>query len=87
MHFRHNNPKPLYMKVLQKPLMPIGLTLAIVSGLSPWFVGLPFMTGIWYDEPLKLIGMVGSSLFFDIGVYLVVIGTTLTIIFSITETI
>jgi multicomponent Na+:H+ antiporter subunit B len=75
------------VKMDPRHLMPIGLTLAIVAGLSPWFMGLPFMTGIWYDEPLKLIGMVGSSLFFDIGVYLVVIGTTLTIIFSITETI
>jgi multicomponent Na+:H+ antiporter subunit B len=31
--------------------------------------------------------MVGSALFFDIGVYLVVIGATLTIMFSITESV
>lgn len=30
--------------------------------------------------------MVGSPLFFDVGVYLVVIGASLTIIFTISET-
>lgn len=68
-------------------LMPIGLALSIMAAVSPWLVNLPVMTGLWYDEPLKLIGMVGSALVFDIGVYLVVIGSTLTIMFSITDTI
>ncbi|MBW3467941.1 Na+/H+ antiporter subunit B [Arthrospiribacter ruber] len=68
-------------------LMPIGLALSIMAAVSPWLVNLPVMTGLWYDEPIKLIGMVGSALVFDIGVYLVVIGSTLTIMFSITDTI
>lgn len=66
-------------------LMPVGLTLAVVSGLAPAIFGLPFMTGLWYNEPIPVIGMIGSALFFDIGVYLVVIGVTLTIIFTLTE--
>ncbi len=67
-------------------LMPVGLALAFISGLSPiFYAGLPFMTGIWFPEPLSVIGMVGSALFFDIGVYLVVVGVSLTIIFTITE--
>jgi multicomponent Na+:H+ antiporter subunit B len=67
-------------------LMPFGLTIAFISGLSPIFLtDLPFMTGLWFSDPLPVIGMVGSALFFDIGVYLVVIGVTLTIIFTITE--
>ncbi|NCT18706.1 MAG: Na(+)/H(+) antiporter subunit B [Flavobacteriaceae bacterium CG_4_8_14_3_um_filter_34_10] len=67
-------------------LMPVGLALAFTSGLAPiFYAGLPFMTGIWFPEPLSVIGMVGSALFFDIGVYLVVIGVSLTIIFTITE--
>jgi multicomponent Na+:H+ antiporter subunit B len=67
-------------------LMPVGLAISFVSGIAPmmgW--GLPFMTGIWFDDPLPVIGMVGSALFFDIGVYLVVIGVTLTIIMTISE--
>ena len=43
------------------------------------------MTGLWFPEPFPVIGNVGSALFFDIGVYLVVIGVTLTIIFTISE--
>ncbi|PRY90667.1 Na+/H+ antiporter subunit B [Mongoliibacter ruber] len=75
------------VKLNPRYLMPIGLAICILSAISPWLVGLPVMTGLWYDEPLQLIGMVGSALFFDIGVYLVVIGSTLTIMFSIIETI
>ncbi|PKP26051.1 MAG: Na(+)/H(+) antiporter subunit B [Bacteroidetes bacterium HGW-Bacteroidetes-2] len=67
-------------------LMPVGLALALFSGFSPIiFSDLPFMTGIWFPEPLSVVGMVGSALFFDIGVYLVVVGVSLTIIFTITE--
>jgi multicomponent Na+:H+ antiporter subunit B len=67
-------------------LMPVGLGLAFLSGLAP-VIGLddPFMTGLWFPEPFPVIGNVGSALFFDIGVYLVVIGVTLTIIFTISE--
>ncbi|RBA28621.1 Na+/H+ antiporter subunit B [Flavobacterium tibetense] len=67
-------------------LMPFGLAIAFISGLAPMFLyDLPFLTGIWFDEPLPVIGMVGSALFFDTGVFLVVIGVTLTIIFTISE--
>lgn len=68
-------------------LMPIGLVLALGSGMAPLFVNDPFLTGLWFEEPFRFIGMVGSALFFDIGVYLVVIGATLTIMFSITESV
>ncbi|TDN95521.1 multisubunit sodium/proton antiporter MrpB subunit [Salegentibacter sp. 24] len=67
-------------------LMPVGLGLAFFSGLTPvLFFDDPFMTGLWFPEPFPVIGSVGSALFFDIGVYLVVIGVTLTIIFTISE--
>ena len=66
-------------------LMPTGLGLAFLSGVAPSLVGKPFMTGIWFPEQVPVIGSVGSALFFDIGVYLVVVGVTLTIIFTISE--
>jgi multicomponent Na+:H+ antiporter subunit B len=66
--------------------MPVGLALALVSGLVPvLFAGLPFMTGLWFPEPIPVIGMVGTALFFDLGVYLVVVGVSLTIIFTLSE--
>jgi multicomponent Na+:H+ antiporter subunit B len=78
-------------KVLLKypPLsfIPVGLLLAFVSGIVPMFLGKSYMTGIWSSDPLPVIGLVGSALFFDIGVFVVVIGVTLTILFTISESI
>lgn len=74
------------MKLLKrKPLslIPIGLSLSTMSMVIPMTFGLPPMTGLWFEHPIPVIGMVGSSLFFDLGVYLVVIGVVLTILFTI----
>ncbi|WP_143961441.1 Na+/H+ antiporter subunit B [Litoribacter populi] len=68
-------------------LMPIGLSLALLAAITPLFTGGALMTGLWFENPVPVIGMVGSALFFDIGVFLVVIGVVLTIIFTISETI
>ena len=67
-------------------LLPLGLGISFLSGLAPVALfDLPFMTGLWSHEPIAILGSVGSALFFDIGVYLVVTGVTLTIIFTISE--
>ncbi|TYR33931.1 Na+/H+ antiporter subunit B [Sphingobacterium phlebotomi] len=74
------------MKILRyKPLslIPIGLGISAVSVTFPLLFGLPPMTGLWFEEPIPVIGMIGSALFFDLGVYLVVIGVVLTILFTI----
>ncbi|MFO7743829.1 MAG: Na+/H+ antiporter subunit B [Psychroflexus sp.] len=69
-------------------LMPLGLLVAFFSGISPiLFADLPLMTGLWAEDPIPVIGRIGSALFFDIGVYLVVIGASLTIIFTISESV
>lgn len=67
-------------------LIPIGLTLAILSAVAPMiFADLPLLTGLWYPDEIPVIGKIGSALFFDTGVYLVVVGVSLTIIFTISE--
>ena len=74
------------MKIIRyKPLslIPTGLIIATLSMFAPVLFGLPVMTGLWIDEPIPVIGMIGSALFFDLGVYLVVIGVVLTILFTI----
>jgi multicomponent Na+:H+ antiporter subunit B len=74
------------MKLLHyKPLslIPIGLGIAVLSMFLPVFFGLPVMTGLWLDSLIPVVGMIGTALFFDIGVYMVVIGTVLTILFTI----
>lgn len=74
------------LKILHyKPisLIPIGLSLLALSTVAPLLGGLPPMTALWFEQPVPVIGMIGSALFFDIGVYLVVIGVILTILFTI----
>ncbi|SHN26167.1 multicomponent Na+:H+ antiporter subunit B [Cyclobacterium lianum] len=66
-------------------LMPVGLLLALLAGALPLLFGETFMTGLWMKQAVPVIGSVGTALFFDTGVYLVVIGVTLTIIFTISE--
>ncbi|MEC4051227.1 Na+/H+ antiporter subunit B [Myroides odoratimimus] len=66
-------------------LIPIGLTLSFISGFLPVILGRPFMTGVWFADNVAVIGSVGTALFFDIGVYLVVVGVVLTILLTISE--
>lgn len=68
-----------------RTLIYFGLLAAAVSGLPALFFGLEFMTGLWSAQALPVIGKLGTPLLFDVGVYLVVIGITLTIIFALME--
>lgn len=65
----------------------IGLLAATASGLAAAFVGLPFLTGQWAEVRLGGVEKLplGSPVLFDIGVYLVVIGVTLTVILNLEE--
>lgn len=67
--------------------IPVGLLVSFSAGIMPMFLGQPFMTGLWSENPLPVIGVVGTALLFDIGVFIVVIGVTLTILFTISESI
>ncbi len=68
-----------------RSLIYFGLLAAAASGLPALFNGLEFMTGLWTTQALPVIGKLGTPLLFDVGVYLVVIGVTLTIIFALME--
>ena len=70
-----------------RSLIVLGLLLAMSSGMVSLFMGEPFFTGQWVKISFWSIGELdlGTPLFFDIGVYLTVIGVTLTIILSLAE--
>lgn len=72
------NVKPMF-------LIPVGLIISFFSGLLPVILGRPFMSGVWFADSVVVIGAFGSALLFDLGVYLVVIGVVLTILFTISE--
>lgn len=69
-----------------RSLVGTGLLTSAASGALPLLLGLPFMTGLWYDlhTPLGEVHL-GTPVFFDIGVFLVVLGVTLTIILALIE--
>lgn len=62
-----------------------GLSLALGSGLFSLLLGKPAFTGIWSEFELPVIGPLSTPLIFDIGVYLVVIGVTTSIIFTLKQ--
>ena len=65
----------------------VGLAVALVSGIPALFSGSAFLTGTWWKVPLRpgVTLDIGSPLIFDIGVYLVVLGVLLTLVFSLGE--
>lgn len=68
-----------------RTLTGLGLIVAVVSGFFGLPFGLPFLTGAWNLTEIPVIGKLGTPLLFDLGVYLVVAGITLVIIFTLAE--
>jgi multicomponent Na+:H+ antiporter subunit B len=62
-----------------------GLVIALVSGLLALPEHLPFLTGLWDKTPLPVLGKVGTPLLFDAGVYFVVLGVVLLLVFTLAE--
>ena len=73
------------LHVNPRTLAGLGLLTVLLSGCPALLYHKPFLTGIWSDLKIPLLGKVGTPLIFDMGVYLIVIGVTLTIIFSLAE--
>jgi multicomponent Na+:H+ antiporter subunit A len=69
--------------VLVKPLtlLGAGLLVALASGLPAVVRGHPFLTALWLPGPVAL----GTPVVFDIGVFLVVAGVVLMMIFTLAE--
>lgn len=57
----------------------MGLWFALTSGLISLFQGKPFLTGLWAEVHLPVIGVLklGTPVLFDLGVYCVVLGAVL----------
>ncbi len=72
-------------KIRPHLLAGIGLLVSLVSGMFSVILRDPFLTPVWVDEKLPLIGKIGTPIFFDLGVFLVVFGVVLQITFLLTE--
>ncbi len=68
-----------------RTIIGVGLVTSAVSGLAAVWHGQPFLTGLWLPYRIPFLGKLGTVFFFDLGVYLVVLGTTLLILFTLEE--
>lgn len=66
-------------------LVGTGLALSLGSGLVAMVAGESLLTGLWSDRELPAMGSLGTPLLFDAGVYLVVMGMVLLVVFSLME--
>jgi multicomponent Na+:H+ antiporter subunit B len=73
------------LRVDPKVLIGLGLLAALLSGCIALFSREPFLTGLWSEVGLPLDWKFGTPQLFDAGVYFVVIGASLTIIFTLAE--
>jgi multicomponent Na+:H+ antiporter subunit B len=75
------------LQVDPQTLLGVGLACAYGAGLLALALGKPFLTGLWLDLHIPVLGHlhVGSALLFDLGVMLVVVGTVLLMVFSVED--
>ena len=73
------------LRVLPQYWVAFGLLAAGAAGLAAWFVGAPFLTSLEWHATLPLLGELHLStvLLFDLGVYMVVVGSTVLILIAI----
>jgi multisubunit Na+/H+ antiporter MnhB subunit len=70
------------LRIAPQHLIGAGVLLAMGSGAAGMFRQLPFLTGLWWPGANVL---AGTPLFFDIGVFLVVLGAILTVVLALEE--
>ena len=68
-----------------RTIIGVGLVTSVGSGLLAVWHGQPFLTGQWLPYPIPFLGKLGTAFFFDLGVYLVVLGTTLLVLLTLEE--
>jgi multicomponent Na+:H+ antiporter subunit B len=75
------------LRLQPRSLIGWGLALALATALFPLLFGRPLLTSLWVRAAVPGLGDVdvGTPLAFDLGVYLLVAGAALSILFSLEE--
>ncbi|MDQ0339583.1 monovalent cation:proton antiporter [Caldalkalibacillus uzonensis] len=70
-----------------KMVTAVGLLTAVLTGVGSFFFGVPFLSHTfgYFDLPVLGETELATAVLFDIGVYLTVVGVTMTIILTIGE--
>lgn len=78
------DPARRLLRVDPRYLIGLGLGVVFVIGIAPLFAGRILLTGLWLEVGWNPTA-VGTPLLFDLGVYIVVLGVTLTILLALAE--
>jgi multisubunit Na+/H+ antiporter MnhB subunit len=70
------------LRIRPQYLIGAGLVLSMGAGLIGMMRQLPFLTGVWWPSTSAV---AGTPLFFDTGVFLVVLGAILTVLLALEE--
>ena len=73
------------LRVRPTTAIAVGLIITLLSGALALIEGDPFLTGRWGASTLPVLGKPGTPLLFDAGVYLVVLGTVLSVTLALLE--
>jgi multicomponent Na+:H+ antiporter subunit B len=73
------------LRVDPRTLVAVGLLAIIASGAISMLAGDVFLTGQWLRFSVSLLGKLGTPLIFDIGVYIVVVGSVQLILLTLRE--
>ncbi len=73
------------IRILPLRWMAAGLMTAVMTGIGAWFLGYPFLTSHTRYIDLPMIGKVpaATALLFDLGVFLLVVGSTVLILVAL----
>jgi multicomponent Na+:H+ antiporter subunit B len=63
----------------------IGLLISLFSGFIPLFFEKPFMTSMWIEAPLPVLGKIGTPTLLDLAVYVLVIRVVVWILLEFAE--
>ena len=68
-------------------LVPLGLMIALLTGIGSFLFNKPFLTQTFGHVSLPIVGEfeLATAMIFDVGVFLTVLGTTMTIILTISN--
>jgi multicomponent Na+:H+ antiporter subunit B len=74
------------LRIDPRTLVGAGLAIALAGAAIPLLLGRPLLTGAWLELTVGAEHLfLGTPFLFDLGVYLLVMGTTITIVFALSE--
>jgi len=74
-----------HLNIYPRHFLSLGLILILATGVGSWVVGYPLLTSHTWHFTLPVIGEIhfASATFFDLGVFLLVVGSTLLILIAL----